>query len=209
MSWIREPNAEPIPGYAYRAARERRVRRSLEVRSAGRPVQGHQVRLRQPHSVDVDGVRAEQEFKALQRIKEVRHPFVCSLDRIDFVDGELIIVMELADQTPARPLQEYQSAGLIGIPPTSCCATCATPPKALDFMNEKHNLQHLDVKPRNLFLVGDRVKVADFGLVKTLERQSSGVLGSVTPMYASPETFVGKLRRTAINTASRSCTRRC
>ena len=38
-------------------------------------------------------------------------------------------------------------------------------------MNEKHNLQHLDVKPRNLFLVSDRVKVADFGLVKHLERQ--------------------------------------
>ena len=42
---------------------------------------------------------------------------------------------------------------------TRCCATSATRPKALDHMNEKHNLQHLDIKPRNLFLVSDRVKV--------------------------------------------------
>src|SRR5262249_50799337 len=66
--------------------------------------------------------------------------------------------------------------------------------EALDHMNEKHNLQHLDIKPRNLFLISDRVKVADFGLVKHLERVSlSGLLGGVTPLYAPPETLNGKL----------------
>src|SRR5262249_45078450 len=64
--------------------------------------------------------------------------------------------------------------------------------EALDHMNEKHGLQHLDIKPRNLFLVSDRVKVADFGLVKHLERSgASGILGAVTPLYAAPETFTG------------------
>jgi hypothetical protein len=66
--------------------------------------------------------------------------------------------------------------------------------EALDHMNEKHNLQHLDIKPRNLFLISDRCKVADFGLVKQLERQSaSGLLGGVTPLYAPPETYSGKI----------------
>src|SRR5207237_691769 len=63
----------------------------------------------------------------------------------------------------------------------------------LDHLIEKHNLQHLDVKPRNLFLIGDRVKVADFGLVKHLERQSSAGMGGVTPPSAAPETFTGKI----------------
>src|SRR6476620_11193538 len=66
--------------------------------------------------------------------------------------------------------------------------------EALDHMNDKYNLQHLDIKPRNLFLVSDRVKVADFGLVKHLERSgSSGLLGAVTPLYAAPETFTNGL----------------
>ncbi len=61
-------------------------------------------------------------------------------------------------------------------------------------MNEKHNLQHLDIKPHNLFLISDRVKVADFGLVKQLERTSNdGMTGGVTPLYAAPETFNGKI----------------
>src|SRR5205085_3466811 len=66
--------------------------------------------------------------------------------------------------------------------------------EALDYMGDKHGLAHLDIKPRNLFLVSDRVKVADFGLVKHLERSSaSGLLGGVTPLYAAPETFTNKI----------------
>src|SRR5207253_8449221 len=150
------------------------------------------------NSLDVEGVRAEQEWKALQRIREVRHPFVCSVERIDNVEGELVIVMELAERTLHDLFQECQSAGLIGIPRDDLLRYLRDAAEALDYMNERHNLQHLDVKPRNLFLIGDRVKVADFGLVKHLERQSaSGLLGGVTPLYASPETFNGKISQTS------------
>ena len=38
----------------------------------------------------------------------------------------------------------------------------------LDLMNQEYGLQHLDIKPRNLFLVHQHVKVADFGLVNSL-----------------------------------------
>src|SRR5262249_17873754 len=42
--------------------------------------------------------------------------------------------------------------------------------------------------------ISNHVKVADFGLVKHLERQSaSGLMGGVTPLYAAPETFSGKI----------------
>src|SRR5262249_37204091 len=87
---------------------------------------------------------------------------------------------------------EHQAAGLVGIPREDLLRYMRDAAEALDHMNEKYNLQHLDIKPRNLFLVSDRVKVADFGLVKHLERQS-GILASVTPLYASPETFNGKI----------------
>src|SRR4029079_4363285 len=39
------------------------------------------------------------------------------------------------------------------------------------------------------------VKVADFGLVKVFEGLSATVTGGVTPVYAAPETFEGRVSR--------------
>src|SRR5215471_10341044 len=44
-----------------------------------------------------DGTLADREHKALDRVKQVRHPFILSLERYDIVDGRLVIVTELAD----------------------------------------------------------------------------------------------------------------
>ena len=67
--------------------------------------------------------------------------------------------------------------------------------EALDLMNNQYQLQHLDIKPQNLFLVYQHVKVADFGLVKDLEGMQASVTGGVTPVYAAPETFDGWVSR--------------
>ena len=53
-------------------------------------------------------------------------------------------------------------------------------------------MQHLDVKPENLLLVGGRIKVADFGLVKDLQDVNSSIVGGMTPVYAAPELFDGR-----------------
>src|SRR5262249_53696632 len=39
---------------------------------------------------DVAGPRAEQELRALRRIKEVRHPFLLSLERFEILEGQLL-----------------------------------------------------------------------------------------------------------------------
>src|SRR5437588_11991365 len=63
-------------------------------------------------------------------------------------------------------------------------------------MNSQFQLHHLDIKPQNLFLVFNHVKVADFGLVKDLGNKAAAtVTGGVTPVYAAPETFDGWLSR--------------
>lgn len=195
MSWIREPNAEPIPGYRLiEPLGSGGFGEVWKCEAPGGIYKAIKFVFGNLNSLDVDCVRAEQELRALHRIKEVRHPFVCSLDRIEVVEGELVIVMELAERTLHDVFQDCISSGLIGIPRDNLLRYLADASEALDHMNEKHNLQHLDIKPKNLFLIGDRAKVADFGLVKHLERQgSSGMLGGVTPLYAAPETYHGKI----------------
>src|SRR5262245_61724172 len=67
--------------------------------------------------------------------------------------------------------------------------------EALDLMNIQYQLQHLDIKPQNIFLIHNHVKVADFGLVKDLQGSQASVTGGITPVYAAPETFDGKVSR--------------
>src|SRR5438270_1235478 len=142
-----------------------------------------------------DGVRAEQELKALSRVKTVRHPYILSLERYDIIDGQLMIVMELADRNLWDRFKECRVQGLPGIPREELLAYMDETAEALDLMNSQYQLQHLDIKPQNLFLVYQHVKVADFGLVKDLEGMQASVTGGVTPVYAAPETFDGYVSR--------------
>jgi hypothetical protein len=195
MTFVRQPDAEPIPGYRLiEPIGSGGFGEVWKCEAPGGLFKAIKFVYGNLNSLDVDGARAEQELNALNRVKEVRHPFVLSMDRIEVVEGELVIVMELADRNLHEAFEECQAAGLVGIPRDTLLCYIRDAAEALDHMNERHNLQHLDVKPRNLFLVSDRVKVADFGLVKHLERTgASGLLGGVTPLYASPETFSGAI----------------
>src|SRR5947209_3781688 len=125
-------------------------------------------------SIDDDS-RAEQELKALSRVKTVHHPYILSLERYDIVDGQLMIVMELADRTLWDRFRECRSQGMPGIPREELLKYMEETAEALDLMNSQFQLQHLDIKPQNLFLVFNHVKVADFGLVKDMHGSQASV----------------------------------
>src|SRR4029450_9604181 len=118
-----------------------------------------------------------------------------SLERYDIIDGQLLIVMELADRNLWDRYKECRTQGLPGIPRDELLGYMEECAEALDLMNQEYQLQHLDIKPQNLFLVHNHVKVADFGLVKDLEGSQASVTGGITPVYAAPETFDGKVSR--------------
>ena len=142
---------------------------------------------------------AKQELEALQHIKAIRHPFLLSTERVEIVDGELLIVMELADKNLQDHLTECQATGLPGVPREELLSLLLEAAEALDWLNFQHGLQHLDIKPRNLFLVSGHVKVADFGLVnRVVNRNDSDEAeyhGGTTPLYAPPEILKGQISR--------------
>ena len=142
-----------------------------------------------------DGHRAKQELKALSRVKTVRHPYILSLERYDIIDGQLLIVMELAERSSGIALRSAERRDFLASRATELLNYMDEAAEALDLMNNQYQLQHLDIKPQNLFVVYQHVKVADFGLVKDLEGMQASVTGGVTPVYAAPETFDGWVSR--------------
>jgi hypothetical protein len=195
MSVAARPNLEPIAGYRLI---ERLGRGGFgEVWKAEAPG-GLQKAIKFVYgdlSATGDGEPAEQELKSLERVKTIRHPFILSLERYDIVDGQLLIVMELADRNLWDRFRECRAAGLPGVPRDELLGYLSEAAEALDLMNIQYQLQHLDIKPQNLFLVYNHVKIADFGLVKDFEGKRGTITGGVTPVYAAPETFDGWVSR--------------
>ncbi|MCC9604578.1 protein kinase [Blastopirellula sp. JC732] len=136
-----------------------------------------------------DEARAARELKALYRIRSVRHPFLLSLERVEVIEGQLVIVTELADKSLKDRFEECRTAGLPGVPRAELLRYLCDSAEGLDYMSEQHSLQHLDVKPENLLIVGDHSKVADFGLVKHLQDVTASMMAGLTPVYAAPEVF--------------------
>ena len=89
------------------------------------------------------------------------------------IDGNVIIVTELADQSLKRNFDSTARQGLPGSPREELLGYLRDAADALDYIYDNYSLQHLDIKPENLLLVGNRAKVADFGLVKNLYDRSA------------------------------------
>jgi serine/threonine protein kinase len=151
-----------------------------------------------PDALDEKAGPAQEELRAIELIKSIRHPFILSMERIERLSGELAIVMELADKNLASLLADYRALGHPGIPRDELLGYLREAAEALDMLNQQHGLQHLDIKPANLFLVSKHAKVADFGLVsrqstRTSDQPARLELGGVTPLYASPEVYQGSI----------------
>ncbi|QDU37489.1 Tubulin-like protein [Maioricimonas rarisocia] len=145
----------------------------------------------------MDGHQAHSELKALERVRGLRHPFLLSIERIEVSDDRLIVVTELADQCLEDRFEEARSQGHKGIPRDELMVYLRDAADALDFMFEQHGLQHLDIKPENLLVQGDHVKVGDFGLAKDIRHTAVSLVGGFTPLYAPPELFEGEPNRTS------------
>lgn len=139
----------------------------------------------------VEESHASAELNSLQRIKEVSHPFLLSLERIEIIDSQVVIVTELAEGSLLNRFQQYRCQGEPGIPRATLLEFMRDTSDGLDFLAQKHSLQHLDVKPSNLLLIANRVKVADFGLVKDLHNSSQSMVKGLTPTYSAPEILDG------------------
>lgn len=139
--------------------------------------------------------RADEEFAALERMQRVRHPFLLSLERIEWVGQQLLIVTELADESLQSCQERARRQGRRGQPRRQLLDRLRDAAEALDFLADAHGLQHLDVKPENLLLLAGRAKLGDFGLVRSFQAPEPAHPAGLTPLYAAPELFAGAPHR--------------
>src|SRR5439155_23588454 len=111
---------------------------------------------------------------------------------------ELIIAMGLGEKSLAQRLDECKREGLPGIPTDELLDHMAGAARAIDYLNEpKHMLgsgppiaiQHCDIKPANLLIVGKGLQVCDYSLARALTNDVRATQAAGTPAYCAPEMF--------------------
>jgi serine/threonine protein kinase len=142
-----------------------------------------------------------QEIRALQFIRQLKHPHLIRINSIWAFSGHVVIAMELAEGSLQDLFEVYQCEHGTGILPQHLCAYLKQAALALDFLNARQHtfngqkvaVRHCDVKPSNLLVLDDRVKLADF----SLSAQTTSPMGYHrkvgTLNYTAPELWRGVL----------------
>jgi serine/threonine protein kinase, bacterial len=142
-----------------------------------------------------------KEMRILQAIQKIAHRNVLRIYNVWSIPDYIVVSMEVADGSLFDLLDVYTTEYHTAMGPSLVIGYLRQAAAALDYLNTRqHNFdnrkvgfQHCDVKPSNLLLIGEMVKLADFGLcTPTVALQSSyGRAGTLD--FAAPEVHRGNL----------------
>ncbi len=127
----------------------------------------------------------EQFHREARAAARLAHPNVVAVHDSGEERGLPFIVMELVDGQTLRALLESRGR----LDPETTAALLGEIGDALDHAH-RHGVAHLDVKPENVLLTSDSVKVADFGLVRAAHGARDHALAG-TAQYCAPEVLRG------------------
>jgi serine/threonine protein kinase len=141
----------------------------------------------------IDDESSQRELKALERLRELRHPFLLQTHDFYPFEDRLIIVMELADGSLHERFKECIAAGKPGVPADELLEYFREAAEALDYLREQ-KLAHRDIKPQNLLHLKGHAKVADFGVARSQENTVDHTMNvGGTPAYMPPEMWRGDI----------------
>lgn len=148
-----------------------------------------------------DDFSSTKELRNIATVRQLEHPNLMRTDRVWASAGFLVVCMELADGSLADLLHISQAEYGRGMSQNLVGDYLTQAGHALDFLNaHRHKfdgrtvgIQHCDIKPANLLVVGDTIKVGDFGLATQLSAPIAAHRRSGTPGYTAPEISNGRL----------------
>lgn len=144
---------------------------------------------------------AIQEVRALQAIRQLKHPHLIRIEQIWSIPGHVVIAMELAEGSLLDLLDVYMTEFGQPIFPEHLCFFLKQAAAALDFLNTRQHhvndqrvaFRHCDVKPSNLLVQGQTIKLADFSLSVQATSNMWYHRREGTLNYCAPELFQGWL----------------
>ena len=142
------------------------------------------------HRAGVDQEYLDRFQREAQSAGTLSHPNIVTIYDVGRIDDAPYITMEFLDEKSLEDLL----ASDVRLPMTRVLSMAIQLARALDYAH-RHGVIHRDVKPGNILLIGETVKLTDFGIARSehgedAQRTHAGtVLG--TPRYMSPEQVAG------------------
>ena len=191
--------AEPSPGYRLRRVRGRGG--FAEVWEADSP-SGPVALKFMPSS---NAMSTARELRSMQSFLALDHPHLVKTNAVWSLPGYIVINMELAEATLLDLMLVYHNDLCQQIDPPLLCLYLWQVSEALDFLNARQHvrdgrkigIQHGDVKPNNILLLGDSAKLTDHGLATPTYGPTTPCSRQGTREYAAPEVFLGYLSNTS------------
>jgi len=193
-----EAGSQPIPGH--------RLTQHLGAGASGEVWEAHdsdgkRVALKFINCRTSSSSLISSEIRILRGLSELHHPHFIQMFGVHATTHHLVLSMERADGNLDDLRQVYQEETGKNIPADHLLDLLEQAAVGLDFLSElklagvnpsSRGLQHCDIKPSNLLLVGDCLKIADFGLCAGTSWQTHRNSWRGTPPYAAPELFNGQ-----------------
>ena len=114
---------------------------------------------------------SSRELRIVHAVQKLQHVNLLRLDRVWSIPDYIVVAMELADGSLLDMLDACITEYHAPLASDMLIAYVKQAAAGLDYLNGRRHsfdskmvgFQHCDVKPSNLLLVGDVVKLADFG----------------------------------------------
>jgi serine/threonine-protein kinase len=144
-------------------------------------------------------VAAEREFRSADAVRELAHPNIIKIHHVWKIPFFVVVAMEQAEGTLSDLLSAYLTEFKTPVVREQVCLYLSQVAEALDFLHQHQQqlddkvvpVQHREVKPSNMLLFGENIKLSEFGL--SVQTFSWIHLARRTGMvdYAAPEVFRG------------------
>jgi eukaryotic-like serine/threonine-protein kinase len=157
---------------------------NANVYAAHDTLEGHDVALKVPTASLPDEPGHDLVLKEVRMTASLQHPSILPLKSADYIEGRLVMVFPLGDESLADRIKRRMSTRL----------AVSYARQLLDAMAYAHDRRvlHLEVKPDNMILLGDETLcLSDFGIARTALRTLQGS-GTGTVGYVSPEQALGR-----------------